>query len=254
MNFVSCLVPVAPLRKEAAHRSEMISQLLFGECATVLQSTKDFVQIKCLYDGYEGWCQKSQLIAVEEDFYNNNHKLLTAEPVSIASCDGKPMLLPPGCFIGCFSDGVLQMGKDTITFTEKPFEFEDGGGEVDIYEIMHPYINTSYLWGGKSIFGIDCSGFTQQVFKMLDIKLPRDAYQQASVGEAIGFLQEAKSGDLAFFDNEEGKITHVGILLNSNKIIHASGKVRIDDIDNMGIINTDTNERTHQLRLIKRYM
>ena len=253
MNFAACIVPVAPLRKEATHRSEMVSQLLFGECVTILEETKDFIQVKCLYDNYEGWCQRSQLTLVEEHFYNANHKYLTAEPVSIVEINGKPMMLPPGCFIGCFDNGILQIGHYTVTFTQQPFDFDDSSDEVDIYEILHPYLNSSYLWGGKSIFGIDCSGFTQQVFKMLDIKLPRDAYQQAEMGESIGFLQEAVCGDLAFFDNAEGKITHVGILLNAENIIHSAGKVRMDKIDNVGIINTDTGERTHQLRLIKRY-
>ena len=125
--------------------------------------------------------------------------------------------------------------------------------EETIRSLTTKYLNTSYLWGGRTIYGIDCSGFTQQIFKFLNIKLPRDAYQQASLGEIVGFLQEATCGDLAFFDNAEGKITHVGIMLDGATIIHASGKVRVDDIDNYGIINRDTGERTHQLRIIKRY-
>jgi cell wall-associated NlpC family hydrolase len=114
-------------------------------------------------------------------------------------------------------------------------------------------LNSSYLWGGRSVFGIDCSGYTQLIFRFFNYKLLRDAYLQATQGEAIGFLQEAKCGDLAFFDNTEGRITHVGILLNDHEIIHSSGKVRIDSIDTEGIINTDTRERTHKLRVIKRY-
>ncbi|MDQ6814562.1 MAG: C40 family peptidase, partial [Bacteroidota bacterium] len=119
-------------------------------------------------------------------------------------------------------------------------------------KIAVTFINTSYLWGGRSVFGIDCSGFSQLVFKCLNIPLLRDASQQATQGDEVGFLQEAKPGDLVFFDNNAGKITHVGILLNADTIIHASGKVRIDTIDNLGIINTDTKKRTHKLRLIKR--
>ena len=125
--------------------------------------------------------------------------------------------------------------------------------EASIKEISIQFLNTSYLWGGRSVFGIDCSGFVQQVFRFFNKPLQRDAYQQATDGEVVGFLQEAKCGDLAFFDNEEGKITHVGILYNADTIIHASGKVRIDKIDNMGIVNSDTGERTHNLRIIKRY-
>lgn len=124
--------------------------------------------------------------------------------------------------------------------------------EDSLKKISYTFINTSYLWGGRSVFGIDCSGFTQVVFKCLSIPLLRDASQQATQGDEVGFLQEGKSGDLAFFDNHAGRITHVGILLNENTIIHASGKVRVDTIDSLGIVNTDTGQRTHKLRLIKR--
>jgi cell wall-associated NlpC family hydrolase len=114
------------------------------------------------------------------------------------------------------------------------------------------YENVPYLWGGKSSFGIDCSGFVQQVFKLFGKHLLRDTYQQATQGESIGFLQEVQCGDLAFFDNAEGRIVHVGILLNSETIIHASGNVRVDTMDSYGIINRNTGMRTHQLRVIKR--
>jgi gamma-D-glutamyl-L-lysine dipeptidyl-peptidase len=115
------------------------------------------------------------------------------------------------------------------------------------------FLDTPYLWGGKTACGIDCSGFSQQVFKQFGIKLPRDSYQQAEAGEVVGFLMEAQCGDLAFFDNEEGRITHVGIMLGNDEIIHSSGKVRIDKIDSQGIINSETGARTHKLRIIKRY-
>jgi gamma-D-glutamyl-L-lysine dipeptidyl-peptidase len=127
--------------------------------------------------------------------------------------------------------------------------FESG----NIRSVALQYLDTPYSWGGKSKCGIDCSGFCQQVFKQFGIKLPRDAYQQAEHGEVVGFLLEAQTGDLAFFDNEEGKITHVGLMLSPDEIIHASGKVRIDKIDNQGIIHSETGARTHKLRIIKRY-
>jgi cell wall-associated NlpC family hydrolase len=122
-----------------------------------------------------------------------------------------------------------------------------------IKERAMPFLSTPYLWGGRSVFGIDCSGFTQMVFRFFNIPLLRDAYLQATQGDVVGFLQEARCGDLAFFDNAEGRITHVGILLNDQEIIHSSGNVRIDKIDNAGIINVETSVRTHKLRIIKRY-
>jgi hypothetical protein len=115
------------------------------------------------------------------------------------------------------------------------------------------FMNAPYLWGGRSIFGIDCSGFTQMVFRQFGIRIKRDAWQQAEQGELVGFIQEARVGDLAFFDNEEGRITHVGIMLDNNRIIHASGKVRIDAIDPQGIFNKELNKYTHKLRIVKRF-
>ena len=252
MNYVTCIVPVAPLREEAAHRSQMTSQLLFGECATILKSTKDFMQIKSLYDGYEGWCQSSQLIAVDENFTTENHKKISTDAFNTILLDNKKMILPQGSYLGAMNDEYLQIGSHKFEYKGNSIGFEKLTTKEQLFNIAEQYLNTAYLWGGKSIFGIDCSGFVQQVYKMLGIVLPRDAYQQVTIGESVGFLEEVQLGDLAFFDNAEGRITHVGIMLNPQEIIHASGKVRIDNIDNMGIVNSDTELRTHQLRIIKR--
>jgi gamma-D-glutamyl-L-lysine dipeptidyl-peptidase len=113
-------------------------------------------------------------------------------------------------------------------------------------------LNSPYLWGGKTPFGIDCSGFTQMAYKLAGIKLRRDAWQQAEQGHTINLLEETEPGDLAFFDNDEGNIVHVGIILRDHKIIHAAGKVRIDSIDHYGINNKELKKYTHKLRLIKR--
>ncbi len=250
MNFATTIVSVAPLRKEALHSSEMISQLIFGECVIITDVTKDFYKVKSLFDNYEGWCSKKQLQTVDESFCQQNHTSVTTQPITKVMYNHYEMLLSSGSFIGAVKNNILEIENLKFLFQENDVQHTT----TDIKSLLFSYINVPYLWGGKTIFGIDCSGFVQQVFKMLGIVLHRDAYQQAEQGKAIGFLQEAKMGDLAFFDNEENKITHVGILLNEAQIIHASGSVRIDTIDNAGIINSTTNERTHQLRLIKRIL
>jgi hypothetical protein len=253
MVYGVCCVPVAPLRKELSHKSEMVSQLLFGEAGILLEEFKDFIRVKCLYDGYEGWCQRSQLGS------------------------GYTPGEPPAILVGDWTDKVsingatafVSMGTPVITpahtdITIGPYRISyliaspwNAAGSKPTAEAICAratrYLNTPYLWGGRSVFGIDCSGFAQMVFRFFNISLLRDAHMQATQGESIGFLQEAHCGDLAFFDDEEGIITHVGILLNEHEIIHASGKVRIDKIDNAGIVNTDTQQRTHKLRIIKRY-
>ena len=114
------------------------------------------------------------------------------------------------------------------------------------------FLNAPYLWGGKTPFGVDCSGFTQMVYKLNGYKLMRDASQQSKQGEALSFIEESEPGDLAFFDNEEGNIIHVGIIMDDNYIIHASGKVRIDRLDHLGIYNAEINKHTHKLRVIKK--
>lgn len=203
MNYISCAVAIAPLRKEASHRSEMVSQLLAGETAEILETEKQFTRVRCSHDGYEGWIANNQL-----------------QPAAQPAIAIKPVA-----------------GFD-----------EDG-----LRKVAMKFLDVPYLWGGRSNCGIDCSGFSQRVFRDCGISLPRDAYQQAELGEVVGFLQEAVCGDLAFFDNEEGRITHVGIMLASDSIIHAAGKVRIDPIDQFGIIQRESGTRTHKLRIIKRH-
>ncbi|MBL7761653.1 MAG: C40 family peptidase [Sediminibacterium sp.] len=254
MGYLVGYTAAAPLRAEAAHRSEMVSQLLFGETATVLDSTKDFVKIRCSYDGYEGWCQRSQLLEVSDEQAEAAGIQLAADFVNPMELDGTPMQIPMGASLGLFQNSTAQIGPFHFAYrgvlaNPAAAIFEPG----QIRQIAMGYLHTPYLWGGRSVFGIDCSGYAQQVYRFFNKSLPRDAYQQAELGEVVGFLQEAVTGDLAFFDNEEGRITHVGILLDAATIIHSSGKVRIDKIDNMGIIRSDTGERTHRLRLIKSY-
>ncbi len=253
MSFVTCIVPTAPLRKEDAHRSEMVSQLLFGEIADVLEETKLFTKLRCVYDGYEGWCQSSQLTGLSEEQVQNNTEQLAHTWQTTVLCNGSPMHIPLGSCLGLLGPGETEIGPYTFAFTGTPYDPSTAIVSGDaLKERAFQYLNTPYLWGGRSVFGIDCSGFVQQVFRFFQQPMPRDAYQQAATGEVVGFLQEAICGDLAYFDNDEGRITHVGILLNNDTIIHSSGKVRVDKIDSQGILNSDTGERTHKLRIIKR--
>ena len=249
MPFLMCVVPVSPIRAEASHRSEQVSQLLFGEQCEEQERVKDFVKVRVLYDGYEGWCQENQLEEISQAEALSENRLLASEWVNEISMNEKVVRIPFGSSIpvnNCIASHKIEYKGATID-VEKNIMSEEM-----LQKLSSVFLNTSYLWGGRSVFGIDCSGFTQLVFKCFNIPLLRDASQQVTQGDEVGFLQEVKYGDLAFFDNEAGKITHVGILLNTDTIIHASGKVRVDAIDSEGIINGDTGKRTHKLRLIKR--
>ncbi|WP_298710063.1 C40 family peptidase [Chitinophaga sp.] len=251
MPLAITIVPIMPLRSEPSHRSEMISQAVFGECLETETVTADgWVKVRMQYDGYEGWVTRSHLETIPQSLYDAPPTHRVARWQAVAAFNSRPVHLPFGTLLKL---GTGEWGSATVAAGEGivPFAAAPSPGK-DWEPIAMEFLNTGYLWGGKTVFGTDCSGFTQTVYKILGIPLLRDAYQQAAQGETVSLLQEVRSGDLAFFDNPEGRITHVGILLDDQRIIHSSGKVRIDPIDNQGIVNAETGERTHQLRLIKR--
>jgi gamma-D-glutamyl-L-lysine dipeptidyl-peptidase len=247
-----CAVPVGALRKDPVFESEMVSQLLFGEGVALLETPNAvWARVRCLYDGYEGWAQQNQLTAID---FEPGPSPLAAGYINQVLYNGSPMQVPLGCPLTGLHQGRAQWGNDTVVY-EGPVHDPATGhkDEAAIAALAHRFLNTGYLWGGRSVFGIDCSGFTQAVYRFFGMALPRDAYQQAKLGDTVDFLQAARCGDLAFFDNEEGHIIHVGLVLNTGQIIHAGGKVRVDRLDHAGIVHTQTGQHTHRLRIIKRY-
>jgi len=253
-----CQLSSVPIRAEDADKSEMISQLLFGECFTVIGQSEKWFKITTHYDAYEGWIDKKQCLSItpeELEKITANSDSLSFDLVSpgISNQDHIPILL--GSSLPFFDGLSFKLKKEKIIFNGQVLRKNENGPDMSqVRKIAFKYLNAPYLWGGRSPFGIDCSGLTQMVFKLLGIDLPRDAYLQAQSGTIINLINEAKEGDLAFFENPEGRITHVGIILNDGEIIHASGKVRIDKLDHFGIYNTETKKYSHTLRLIKRYI
>jgi hypothetical protein len=256
MSYAVCCVPVAPVRIDPDHKSEMVSQLLFGECCIITIMEKEgWVKIVNKLDAYTGWCQQSHFQEIDDAHYYVEDNDLTAGWINEIDYNGHPMWIPFGSSLTAMQNGSVFWRKNTVNYTGKLWSPETAKRDAKtIKQLAYMFLNTTYLWGGKSVFGIDCSGFTQSVYKHLNIHLLRDAQQQATQGELVGFLEQAHCGDLAFFDDEEGRILHVGILLNANEIIHASGKVRVDKIDNEGIVHAETGKRTQRLRIIKRYV
>jgi len=237
----------------------MLSQLLFGECFEVLEKTEKWVKIRSHYDKYEGWIDSKQYQGLTEDEYSGciSPKVLNCgvDYKLIKQSTKEILHLPAGSSIPAKSGSAdFKIGEESYSFLDEP----NFNNTVDFGESIEKYasffLQAPYLWGGRTLFGIDCSGFTQIVFKMLNIQINRDAWQQAEQGTVVDFLQEVKPGDLAFFDNDEGRIVHVGIMLNENQIIHASGRVKVDPIDDQGIYSLDLKKHTHKLRIIKRYV
>lgn len=224
------------MREENRHQSEMVSQVLYGESVEIIEVEGSFSKIKMDFDGYEGWIDTKQLTKISEEYLKERKTNLVRKIFDFFEVPEGKMLLSLGS----------EIEKESEVFAETDLS-------KSISEVAQLFINVPYLWSGRSFFGIDCSGFSQIIYKVHGINLPRDAYQQAEKGSVLDFIEESKPGDLAFFENQEGEIVHVGILLSTDKIIHAYGKVRIDDLDYAGIYNKDLKKHTHKLRFVKSY-
>lgn len=247
MQYGICNLGIVPIRLEPSDTSEMVTQALYGDFFKVLEQRKKWSRIRFYSDNYEGWIDNKQYLEIEESNYSHLKSAdiyLSKDLIEFVSDDLNNLYPIP---VGSNLNGIDLLhhkfeGTAVSTISKKE----------NIVNTSFLFLNAPYLWGGKSPFGIDCSGFTQMVYKLNGYKLLRDASEQATQGEALSFIEESEPGDLAFFDNAEGNITHVGIIMKDNYIIHAHGKVRIDRLDHSGIYNIDKKTHTHKLRVIKK--
>lgn len=257
MEFAACHVSIAPLRAEPSHRSEMTSQLLFGETVEVKGARGPWIQVVCNWDGYIGWVQSSHLKRITQQEYE---AYVRDNAMSLSLVEGLMgadhiIPLPLGAVLPEFDGLRCRIGGKSYRFsglTVTPGQVKPNGDWL--IRVARKYLHAPYLWGGRSPFGIDCSGFVQMVYKSAGIRLMRDAHQQMAQGVVVDFTEQCQAGDLAFFDNHRGHIHHVGIVLPDCHIIHASGHVRIDKFDHFGIFNAEIGRYTHQLRIIKRLL
>lgn len=246
MKYGICHLGVIPLRKENNHKSELVSQLLYGEAFKIIDQRKDWYKIRLLWDAYEGWITHHQATLIEETHYNKIQQedfSCTQNLIDFVHLNKEEIFPVP-------------LGSDLrgLEILNHRFENDEPPAKLvkeELVKTAYKFLHTPYLWGGKTPFGIDCSGLTQMVYKIHGHSLKRDACQQARQGTTLSFIDESEPGDLAFFDNNEGDIIHVGILLQNHFIIHAHGQVRIDRIDQTGIFNAEKQTHSHKLRLIK---
>ena len=258
MNYGISSLSLIPVRKEPSEKSEMVTQVLYGEHFEIREQIVGWCNVKLAYDGYEGWVDGKMITPISLRSFGkleNNRSGVSGDIFSIIPINEEQnMMVVAGSTLPVWRPYLKRFTVNKETFGIK--------GEVFYGKIKDPrsvvikqalkYFNAPYLWGGRSPFGIDCSGFTQIIYKAIGIKIPRDAGEQVKAGRALSFVDEAQPGDLAFFDDEEGNIVHVGIIWKRNKIIHASGKVRIDNVDQFGIFNVDLKRYTHKMRVMKK--
>ena len=254
MLYGICNLSTVPLRLEAADPSEMVNQILFGEHFEILEQDKKWSKIRLFHDHYEGYVDNKQFEQITEEVFRQLSETMqqySGEFVDFIT-DSKNELttIPIGSCLPFFENNFLQINDTQFSYEGRVLNKQLP--KEELIQKAFLFLNAPYLWGGRTPFGIDCSGFTQMVYRLCGHSLLRDAKEQASQGEVLSFIEESEAGDLAFFDNEEGNITHVGIIMNDYHIIHAHGKVRIDTLDHSGIYNVDLQKHTHKLRVIKK--
>ncbi len=261
MNFGISEFSIVPVRKDPSHRTEMSTQILFGERFKIIDIIKGWAYIELLFDGSFGWVENSSIKELNIEEYNilTDNKPVILPRISVAQNTDKPLLseitLMPGSEIYGLTgkmNGFGFIGKNYKL--DNSIEIKSGTSRDNIIRTAKTYINSPYLWGGKSPFGTDCAGFVQMVYKINGISLPRDVEEQPGKGITLSFVEEAQPGDLAFFDDDRGEIKHVGLLLENNQIIHASDTVRIDKFDHQGIYREESGQYTHKLRVVKRIL
>ena len=250
--YAICHLSIVPMRDEASHKSEQISQLLYGELCFIMKEEDGWCYVRTDFDNYEGWIDAKQLSPISEATYQETKKVLpryASDMVDYVQISDKEYDLLPMC-IGA-------------TVSNAPFMGHLFSGEVqrkvlrkNVVEIALRYLNTPYSWGGKSPFGIDSPALVQMVYKLMGITLPREVVSQYEIIESgdVATLEDAEVGDLLFFNDNMGRIIHVGLLIQSGYIIHAYGKVRVDRITPEGIFDEDIQEITHNLYAIKRIL
>ena len=258
MQYAVSVLPVVPLRSLPSDKEEMISQLIFGEHVLILEKQKKWSFIENCRDNYRGWVFNSMIYQLTEEealqLNSTGPPVLATLLLPVADTKTKyTFYIPAGSLLHHYKPASNSFHINDYHFNclDEPLFYKKEEIREKISQTALKFLNIPYLWGGKNPFGMDCSGLTQTILSMYGIIIPRDACQQVEKGITINFISEAKPGDLAFFDNDEGEISHTGIIISNQQIIHASGQVRIDRIDHQGIYNSTIKQYTHKLRVIK---
>lgn len=251
MERFICENVFVPLRAGPSHKTEMLSQVLFGEKYTIEDRAGSWIKVHTEFDNYSGWIDSDHLQHTSDRGEYRGQVL--NRTLTCCKTDGTRLVLEAGCelYNVDFQRKYFSAGSSSYT-VEGDFNENFLKPAGSMQDTALRFINSPYIWGGRLPSGLDCSGFTQLVYKIHGIAIPRDASEQSEAGMNIDFIDAAAPGDLVFFDNDRGRITHVGMILSRGLVIHASGRVRVDTIDHQGIFKAEKKGYSHKLRLIRR--
>lgn len=251
MERYICENVFVPLRSGPSHKSEMLSQVLFGEKYDIVDKAGKWIKVETIFDKYQGWIDTDHLQNTPDE--NSKKGSTLTRSLLCYKNDKTKIVLEAGCEVynPDFDKKQFNIGKNLYSASD---DFNSGylATNDSLPDTALKFINSPYIWGGRIPSGIDCSGLTQLVYKIHGIPIPRDSWQQAEAGRSIDFINETEPGDLVFFDNDRGRISHVGMIFSKGLVIHASGRVRIDSIDHQGIFKPEINSYSHKLRTIRR--
>lgn len=259
MEFGICNIAMVPVRSDPGHRAEMVSELLYGESYSIIEQRGAWLQVQSDWDGYRGWIEQASHMEIGEGIRTtllSTNPVYTAVPVTATTHtkESGKINLSAGSRLPLFDQTGLLFGVSGERYTLPPGSavsrtIHASEMRNELLETAKEWLNTPYLWGGKSSFGTDCSGFVQTCCRICGIPLPRDSGEQAGSGTAVDSPDDAQGGDLAFFGEEEKSVTHTGIVAGNGLIFHASGFVRLDRLDDKGIYRA--GRLTHKLRMIR---
>ncbi len=257
MSYGICNLSIVPGRAEPSDRAELVTQVLFGEEFEIVDENSRWFHIVLMADSYDCWVDKKQVLLMERPANQESQSAFVSSLDGIArDMKGDETRIPLGSVLPQYEDGSFLIAGTEYSFTGDVILSSETTTD-ELQTLADKLLNVPYLWGGRTSYGIDCSGFTQTIFRLAGIALPRDSGDQAIMGEEIEHLEETQNSDLAFFENKKSKIMHVGIIRldeeNNRHIIHASGKVRVDVLDDKGIYDVETDTYTHNISHISRY-
>ena len=262
---------IVPLRAEGSEESEQLTQLLFGETVDVLEEAERWIRVRNDADRMEGWVDFKMLTKMSDDEFRDyssrleHSTAMVRMPMAYALSRNNGQTIPMAAGTR-LCDYKTADGYGHFSILGVPFTIDPGMvleaplplNQDSLMNLSRLFLNTPYLWGGKNALGMDCSGLTQVLLSLMGVQILRNASEQATQGTSVETLRDAQPCDLVFFD-KKGRVTHVGILLTNDTVLHCSGRVKVEKIDEEGIVSSENytlyrvGDHTHHLHSIKRF-